>query len=178
MKSILFTILFSIIGGLGSFYISANYTVVDDYSIRFTTKRAEGTFQGLKGIVDFNENDLGNSKMNVSIDVATIMTGNEQKDDHAKGSKWFDVDNYPKMGFKTESITKTEIGYVATGTLTIKDVSADLSIPFVIESEGIKVFLLGSTKINRKKFNIKGNSFSFLVGSDVTIDLKVPANFN
>jgi polyisoprenoid-binding protein YceI len=58
---------------------SQNWKIGEDYSIKFTSEDPSGVFRGLKGNVVFDENDLANSKLDVTVDVSTINTGNGMK---------------------------------------------------------------------------------------------------
>ncbi len=173
--SVAFAFLLSI--GLANYQFNA-YDVDDDYNIQFKTGKAEGTFQGLTGIVKFDRTDLMRSMMDVSVDVNTIQTGNTKKDDHAKGKKWFDADTYPTMSFVSRSIEKKGTGYIAQGELTVKGVTRAIAISFTNELINSQSYLQGRFRINRKDFGIKGNFFGFTVGKNVDVVLKVPANYN
>jgi len=154
-----------------------SYEVDDLYEIKFSTNRAEGTFTGLSGVVNFSDQDLENSVMDVKVEVATIKTGNKTKDKHARNSKWFHSEKYPNISYKSESITKIkDNNYQVTGLLTIKDVSEKHTINFSTNKESNN--LIGVTTVNRESFNIWGNSFAFLVGEEVTVNLRIPSNYN
>jgi polyisoprenoid-binding protein YceI len=56
-----------------------NWKIGDDYSIKFSGNNVSGIFKGLKGTVSFDDANLAESKFDVSIDVATINTGNGMK---------------------------------------------------------------------------------------------------
>lgn len=171
---ILIASLFSV--GLASYQLS-NYDKATDYTIQFKTGKAEGSFQGLQGKVVFNKADLLNAMIDVSVDVNTIQTGNEKKDEHAIGKKWFDASTYPTMKFVSKQITKLGTGYIAEGELTVKDVTRSVEIPFAYVLTNDKGYLQGRFRINRKDYNVKGNFFGFTVGKDVDILLNVPANY-
>ena len=83
-----------------TFIASQDWKINDDYTIKFTSHDPSGTFGGLKGTVAFDENDLAASKFDVTIDVATINTGNGMKNNHAKSAKWFDAEKYPTIDFQ------------------------------------------------------------------------------
>lgn len=163
--------------GLANYQLGS-YDVTNDYSIQFKTGKAEGSFKGLEGMVDFNKADLANSMIDVSVDVNTIQTGNEKKDDHALGKKWFDADKYPTMRFTSESILKSGTGYVAKGNLTVKDVTKNVEISFSSNRMSDQEYLQGRFRINRKDYNIKGSFFGFTVGKNVDVLLSIPANYS
>ena len=177
MKALMIFLLFSLAVSTSAYYTNINYTVSEDYSINFTTKKANGTMTGLSGVVNFKEEDIETASMNVKVDVATIKTGNKLKDKHARGSKWFDVKKYQTINFVSESVSKTNNQYQVTGTLTIKDVSQKHTIDFQVEKNDNTTYLIGTTTVDRNEFNIEGNRFGFLVGDEVKVDLRVPANF-
>jgi polyisoprenoid-binding protein YceI len=177
MKIITLFLLFSLTISLSAYYTSNSYNLEENYSINFSTKKAEGYLTGLTGEVIFDEHNIQNSSMNVKVDVSTIKTGNKLKDKHARGSKWFDINKYPTINFLSESISKTKEGYQVTGTLKIKDVSQQHTIDFHVEKLENMNYLIGHTVVNRELFNIKGNSFGFLVGDDVRVDLRIPADY-
>ena len=172
------SILISIaLGLLLSNYTLDNYTVEEDYSIKFSTKKAEGTFRGLEGTVNFNPADLASSAMNVSVDVNTIQTGNTKKDDHAKGKKWFGAEEHPKIQFDSRKIERAGQGFKVIGDLTLKGTKREEVIFFTTEKENGAEYLDGVFSVNRKDYGINGNFFGFTVGKKVDIYLKIPASF-
>ncbi len=152
----------------------SNWEIASNYTIKFSGKKVEGVFSGLKGFIVFNENDLKNAKMNIEVDVNTIKTGNEGMDDHAKNSSWFDVAKYPKITFKSLGFTKVTTGYSVLGELTLHGIKKPVSIPFTFINKGKEAEFVGSFKINRKDYGINGNMFGFMVGDIFDVQLKVP----
>src|SRR3954470_13967120 len=88
-----------------TFIKSQDWKIADNYSIKFDGGDPSGKFKGLKGTVNFDPDDLASSKFDVSIDVATINTGNGMKNTHAKSAQWFDAEKYPVIKFSSTSIT-------------------------------------------------------------------------
>src|SRR6185369_3894981 len=75
-----------IIGSAFAFIQSQDWKIAEGYSIKFEAGDPSGEFTGLKGAIKFDEKNLGASKFDVNIDVATINTGNGMKNTHAKGA--------------------------------------------------------------------------------------------
>src|SRR3954467_12038288 len=98
-----------------TFIKSQNWKIADGYSVKFDGGDPSGEFTGLKGTIQFDEKNLAASKFDVTIDAASINTGNGMKNTHAKGAGWFDVEKYPTIGFSSSAITKTATGYEAKG---------------------------------------------------------------
>ena len=133
---------------------SQDWKISEDYSVKFTSSDPSGVFRGLKGTVSFDEKDLANSKFDVSIDVATINTGNGMKNTHAKSEKWFDADKYPVIKFTSSSISSTGSGYEAKGTMEIHGVQKDVTMPFTFQKTDNGGVFNSSFDINRLDYNI------------------------
>jgi polyisoprenoid-binding protein YceI len=175
MKKIIITILTLTIAFCASAFmvIGVNWNIDPNYSIKFSGKKVAGTFSGLSGNVIFDPNNLQTSKMEVSVDVNSIKTGNTTQDDHAKGDSWFHAVKYPKISFTSSSFSKTMNGFVVNGNLTLRGVTKAVSIPFQFSETQGKGLFVGNFKVNRKDYGIKGNAFGFLVGEEFSIELKV-----
>lgn len=163
---------------LSASYLKSNYIDSDNYSIRFSTKKADGTFSGLRGVIYFSEEDIENAFIEVSVDVSSIRTGNKTKDKHARNEKWFNAAAYPMIKFTSDSIVNAASQFKVYGTWQIKDVSQKQSINFSTEILDGETYLVGTTVLNRKEFNIHGNRIGFLVGKDVSVEIRVPSQFD
>ena len=146
------------------------WNIDPNYNIKFSGHGASGTFTGLKGTVDFNPNALSASNIAVSVDAASIQTGNNKKNEHAKGEGWFNVVQYPVITFTSSQFSKQADKFLVKGTLELHGVNKEVEIPFTFNNNVFE----GSFKINRKDFAIKGSGPSFMVGSEFEISLKVP----
>lgn len=134
-----------------AFTIAAqDYKISDGYSVKFSASGASGIFKTLKGDISFDEKNLAASKFNVSIDVASINTGNGLKNTHAKGDKWLDAKKFPVIKFTSKEITKAGNGYNAKGELEMHGVKKDINIPFTFA----KNTFAGNFEVNRNDFGI------------------------
>ena len=150
---------------------SQDWKISDNYSIKFDGGDPSGEFKGLKGTVNFDPNDLASSKFDVSIDVATINTGNGMKNTHAKSAMWFDAEKYPTIKFTSTSITKTDAGYQVKGILDMHGVQKEITIPFTFSDDTF----IGSFQINRLDYNI--NTAEPKHGAaEFKVDLSVPVS--
>jgi polyisoprenoid-binding protein YceI len=148
---------------------SQDWKITDGYSIKFDGGDPSGEFKELKGTVSFDPNDLATSKFDVSVDVATINTGNGMKNKDAKSDKWFDAEKYPVIKFTSTAITKTAEEYDAKGILDMHGVQKEITIPFTFDNN---VFA-GSFEINRLDYNINTAEPNH-GGTKFKIDLSVP----
>lgn len=152
------------------------YKPVDEKSeIKFTIKNfglnTSGSFKGLKGTIKFNPSDLPSSSFNVSVDVNTLNTGIDQRDNHLKKEDYFYAEKYSTINFVSTSITANQNGYNVNGNLTIKGISKPVSFPFTVQNKDDGMLFMGSFTINRKDFNVGGSSA--VLSNNADIELKV-----
>lgn len=94
-----------------------------------TISEIQGEFEDFFVSADLNVDDLEDSKFFVSIAVASIHTGAEQRDLHLRSEDFFDVKRFPEMLFKTATVKKVKKGvYRLDGDLTVKGVSKPVSV--------------------------------------------------
>jgi polyisoprenoid-binding protein YceI len=145
----------------------------------------KGQFTGLSGLLVLDENNLANSRVEATIDAATINTRDAQRDTHLKSADFFEVEKYPTLTFKSTAVKRAGDEELAvTGDLTIHGVTR----PVVFKVEGptapaadpwgnTRIGLSAVTRINRKDFGLTWNAAletgGILVGEDVTITLDV-----
>jgi polyisoprenoid-binding protein YceI len=142
-----------------------------------------GAFQKVAGKVNIDETDITKSTVEATIDVASVNTRVEQRDNHLRSPDFFDVAKYPTITFKSTKVEKgAGEGMKVTGDLTIHGVTK----PVVLEMEGLTPDVKdpwggttrggsATTKISRKDFGMTWNkaieSGGVLVGDDVAITL-------
>lgn len=131
----------------------------------------KGTFKGMKGDFNFNKNDLENSSFDICIDASTVNTDNEKRDNHLKTADFFDVEKYPTICFKSNSVSVKDKDFVTKGELTMHGVTKNIEIPFKFSNNTFT----GSFQIERLDYKIGEESGTLTVGStaDVTIICKV-----
>jgi polyisoprenoid-binding protein YceI len=148
-------------------------------SVKFAIKNfgltVDGSFKGLQGNITFNPANLSASVFNVSVDVATVNTGNGKRDTHLKKEEYFDIAKYPKINFTAKKITAAAKPgqYTMEGTVTIKGVSKPVSFPFSVSASANGNLFTGQFKINRRNFRVGGNSM--VLSDDVTVILNIAA---
>jgi polyisoprenoid-binding protein YceI len=121
-----------------------------------------------------------------SVDVASIDTGEENRDGHLKAPDFFDVEQYPEIGFHTTAIQSTDDGQVRlAGEITIKGITKPIELtgtaaeggtdPWGNERVGFEV----ESKIDRRDFDLKWNQTlpngNLLVSNEVKLIVSVSA---
>lgn len=158
------------------------------FSVRhMMVSNVRGNFKGLKGAVEGDPNNLAETKINFKIDVNTINTDNEDRDNHLRSEEFFEVEKYPEITFVSTNIVENgEDKYNVVGDLTVKDVTKETT--FKVEKTGAGVNpwgvevigFEGETKISREAFNLTWNQVletgGVLVGDDIKINLEIQVN--
>ena len=82
----------------GVWLLDASHSYVD-FSIRHFLAKSKGSFQKIQGVIDFSDTP----SMNVTIDVESINTSNENRDSHLRSDEYFDTAKFPTMTFVSKS---------------------------------------------------------------------------
>jgi polyisoprenoid-binding protein YceI len=145
----------------------------------------KGRFAGIKGSLALDESDVTNSRVEASLDAASINTDEPQRDAHLKSADFFDVEKFPTLSFRSTRVAGKGDGELeVAGDLTIHGVTR--SVVFTVDGPSspirdpygnIRVGLAATVKINRKDFGLTWNAAletgEILVGDEVTISLDV-----
>ena len=186
-------IIMSILLGAAALPVAANEFTIDSVhsSVGFSVDHmvvstVRGSFGDFGGRIYLDGEDLTKSSVEVSIEAASIDTANEQRDDHLRSSDFFDVENHPKIVFKSGSIKKDGDRYVAVGNLTIRGNTRLVELPFAVKGPiddpwgnrriGVQI---DPITIDRKEFGLMWSKAletgGLVVGDEVTIELAVAA---
>lgn len=143
-----------------------------------------GRFNTFTGTVDFNEAEPAKSAVDVTIDVVSIESKDEKRDGHLKSGDFFDVENFPKMSFKSTSVEKLGDNTAKLhGNLTIKDVTKPVVLNVEYHGQAkapwgtTSACFHANTKINREDFGLTWNmpleTGGVLVGKEIKIEIDI-----
>ena len=120
-----------------------------------------GEFRDFEGVLELDENGTGTVKG--AVNVATVDTRNDARDQHLRSADFFEAETYPEISF-----TSTDLGglgngeFAVTGDLTLHGVTRPVTLKGEVEGheesgmEGEeRVGLSATGKISRKDFDIK-----------------------
>jgi polyisoprenoid-binding protein YceI len=158
-----------------------------DFTVRhMMVTNVRGTFGELSAVINFDPANLAEASVEATINVASINTGVEDRDNHLRSADFFEVEKYPNITFKSTSSEITgENSAKVTGDLTIRDVTKSVTLD--VEFLGQVASPYGDTragfeanvKINREDFGLTWNQAleagGVLVGKDVKISLDIEA---
>lgn len=144
-----------------------------------------GGFSGVTGDVIFDAANPANTKINASIDAATLHTHDPRRDAHVKGPDFFDVEKYPKITFVSKKVTAdghhqwkvvgdlTMHGITKEVTLDVESAQAEAKDPWGNMRSGASA----ETVIKRGDFGLNFNTpletGGFMLSDDVHIHIDV-----
>jgi polyisoprenoid-binding protein YceI len=163
--------------------VDSTHSVVEFKVKHMMISNLKGNFTSVTGTLSLNENDLTQSSVEAAIEIASIHTRDEGRDDHLKGEDFFDAEHFPTMKLKSTHVALKSDGELeVTGDLTIKGVTH--SVKFAVEGPSLatkdpwgntRIGLSATTKINRKEFGLTWNAAleagGLMVGEDISITL-------
>ena len=156
-----------------AFAPAQGWQITDKYTVRFTGGgEVGGIFKTLKGTILFDEQHPDGSSFELTIDVASINTGNGLMNTHAKSAEWFDAAQYPLIKFTSKKIAKNAGGYTVTGDMEMHGVKKEMMLPFSFKSSGAAGTFSGTFTINRSDFHIGKPGGD--VDEKIKLDLTVP----
>jgi polyisoprenoid-binding protein YceI len=139
----------------------------------------KGKFTGFDATVALDPTNIEAASVEATIDVGSIQTGEEQRDAHLKSADFFDAETHPKIVFKSKSVKRNGGEIVATGDLTIKDTTKEITLKGNVEGPAKdpwgnqRVGFSLSSEIDREAFGLTWNQVleagGVLVGKKVKI---------
>jgi polyisoprenoid-binding protein YceI len=129
--------------------------------------------------------DPTQSSVTAEIDLASINTGQEQRDAHIKSADFFEVETYPTMTYKSTGVRVEDGEYILDGDLTLKGVTKN--VPLHLELNGFGPDPYGGTRagftatgeLNRGDFNVSFNApmanGGVVVGDKISLHLEIEA---
>lgn len=146
-----------------------------------------GQFQGFEGTFIFDSENLKGSSFAFTIDVTSVNTDSDKRDNHLQSKDFFNAKEYPKMTFTSTKIEKVSgDNYMASGKLTIRDVTKDVKLPFKITGEMQHPMMKGTTilglefkyTLDRTEYGVGTGDWAAtaVVGDEVEITIPMELN--
>jgi len=155
-----------------------------DFRVRHLIGRVRGTFTNWYATLITKDQDWTHGTVKVSIQTASLNTGNALRDQDLRSSRFFAVDSFPKMTFEGTSITPTDSTITIQGTLTIKGHSHPVSLTgqyrgVAKDREGHqRIAFDATTTVDRRDYGISYNEMvagNALIGNEVEITIAIEA---
>jgi polyisoprenoid-binding protein YceI len=143
-----------------------------------------GRFGAVSGTVTVDEQNPRNSRVDVTVDVNSIDTRQEMRDNHLRSPDFFDVEKYPTMRFVSKRVEGDVRGeFRVVGDLTIRGVTREVTLTASLEGQtkdpwgNERAGFSASGKINRREFGLNWNQAletgGVMVGDEVKLTIDV-----
>jgi polyisoprenoid-binding protein YceI len=163
--------------------IDTAHTSVGFVARHMGLSKVRGQFSSFRGEVDGDPNDITSARGWFEVDMASIDSGNADRDAHLKSADFFDVEKYPTMKFVSKRIERNGDDYKVIGDLTIKDVTKEVELDY--EHGGDRQDPFGNRKIGGSltgtvkrsewglTWNVPLDSGGWLVSDNVKLEVDV-----
>jgi polyisoprenoid-binding protein YceI len=139
----------------------------------------QGKFTRFPVKFDFSPDNLAGSRLEVTVDMNSLDSGDKERDDTLRGADLFAVAKYPQAHFLATQFTKTANGYEAIGKLTIRDATREARVPFALRTAGEGganvAYMSGKTTLKRLDYGVGQGDWKATdqVGNDVGVSFNV-----
>jgi polyisoprenoid-binding protein YceI len=169
----------------GDYTIDASHTRIGFSARHAMVTKVRGHFEEFEGSAHVDTANPSASSVTVTINAASVTTGNAQRDGHLKTPDFFDVENYPQITFVSTDVERDGSEWAITGDLTINGVTKSVTVPF--EETGSAKDPFGNTRVgfeggitlDRTDWNLKFNASletgGVLVSEKVKLELDISA---
>ncbi len=115
----------------------------------------KGTFHKWSANIVFDPAALNEAKVDVTIDMTSAESGSSDRDSALKQPEWFHVKTYPAAKFTASKFRHVgDDRYEADGTLTIKDKTHPVTLPFTVKITGNTAQMSGTLTLKRHDFTV------------------------
>lgn len=144
---------------------AADWKVVPaDSSLRFAGsvqgESFQGSFRSFEAKIAFDPAQLAGSRFDVTVDLASADTQNEERDGTLKEADFFDVAKTPKATYVAERFAAKGAGFEAQGTLTLRGVSKPVTLEFTWTPSAGGATLEGRATLDRTAFGVGGGDWA------------------
>jgi len=153
--------------------------VAEKSQIRFAFKQmnvpVEGRFRKFDASVAFDPKKPEATKAEFEVDLGSIDLGNPEGETEAKRKPWLNIDAFPKAKFVATAVKPAGPGkFEATGPLTIKGATQNITAPFTLVDAGGMRTVEGQFALKRLQFKIGDGPWSDTdtVADEVTVRFK------
>lgn len=131
------------------------------FTTSYTGDAIKGSFSRWNAAILFDPADLPGSSIKVTIDLASVESGDSQRDDMLKSDSFFNVATSPNAQFTSTSIREAGVGrYLAIGTLSLHGKTRPMTVRFNLKIDGDQATANGSATLPRLAFGVGQGEWS------------------
>ncbi len=148
------------------------------FTVAWSNEPFVGAFKSWKADIDFDPADLAHAHADVAIDLASEASDETEFDEGLKGALGFQVSQFPAAHFvATGFMHRSGNEYVATGKLSLRGVTKDVTLPFTLTLDGAHAHMKGMALVIRTDYGVGQGQWSAPtpVARDVTVTIDIVA---
>ena len=169
-----------VVPAAGTWRLDPGHTDLSFWGRHFMVTKVRGRFTGVTGAVVIGD-DLADSSVEVSIDMATVESGNPTRDEHLRSVELFDVVAYPRATFRSTRVEWAGTRGTVHGDLTIHGITRE--VPLEVSFEGYardpwggdRAIFSARATVDREDFGITWNvaleTGGLLVSKEIRIEI-------
>ncbi len=141
-------------------------------------KERQGQFDEWSAEISFDPAALDTASATVSVVIDSIDAGSRSRTRSARGKTWFSAKTFKEAVFTTTAFRETGDGaYEADATLTIRDKTNPITLPFTLVFDGDSVTMDGQVTLDRTSFGVGQGEYETgeSVGIEVVVDVDLVA---
>lgn len=127
----------------GTWNIDKTHSTLGFMARHLMITKVRGRFTDLVGAITV-ANDPLQSKVEATVQVNSVSTGDEKRDGHLKSGDFFELEKYPTMTFVSTDIVAKGGEYALTGDLTVKGITKPVT--FDLDFDGVGPDPWGGTR--------------------------------
>ena len=168
----------------GTYLIDPAHSVVEFQVRHLGLAKVRGRFNTFSGAIEIGD-DPAESRVDVTIEAASIDTRDEQRDSHLRSPDFLDVEEHPTLEFHSTTVRLDGEDPRVEGLLTVRGATRPVTLD--VEFEGAtgdpwgneRIGVSATTDVNREDFGLTWNQAletgGWLVGKSIRIELSVEA---
>lgn len=148
------------------------------FATSFEGETINGSFGSYAAQITFDPEQLAKSHVKVTIDLASVTSGDSDRDTTLKSDSFFDIAVTPKAIFEAKSFTRKDaIHFVAHGKLTLHGTAKPVELPFTLTITDGVASMSGTTTLDRTAFGVGSGDYAATdtVPAKVKVDITVKA---
>jgi len=169
----------------GTYAIDKAHTTVEFVARHLMITKVRGRFTDFEGVVQIAEVPE-ESTAEVTIQAASIDTGDKGRDEHLRSGDFFDLEQYPTLSYRSTGVEKAKgDSWKLHGELTVRGVTRPVTLDLEFNGTqtdpwgGERIAFTATTELDREDFGLTWNQAletgGVLVGRKVKVELDVQA---
>lgn len=146
------------------------------FTVQWSNEPFSAQFRHWNADIDFDPTDLGHARVSVNVDLGSETSDESDFDSGLKGAQGFQTSQFPMARFVTANfVRKSPDSYEAQGTLNIRGIARNITLPFTLLIDGHTAHMTGTAHVLRTDFGVGQGEWAAPVpvahDVSITIDL-------